>query len=169
MPSPLLPEFFALLGIDVFLAVSLLTCLLDQHFPRAVPYIYQIAALIGFGHLLVSKEFMYTFGEYLRFWYCFTYLAVAAANVIAVNVYLATPKGLWTLAKVFSGAVTFPTILVSTFFVSGYINGTAPPLPLFPNIPLGSTYAAVVACAIVIGIGIFLSTRPRIVRKGEVS
>jgi hypothetical protein len=36
MPSPLQPEFFALLGIDLFLAISLLTCLLGQAFSMAV-------------------------------------------------------------------------------------------------------------------------------------
>ncbi len=37
-------------GIDLFLAMSLLTCLLDKHFPSQLPYIYQLAALAGFDH-----------------------------------------------------------------------------------------------------------------------
>lgn len=39
--SLLLPEFLALLGIGVFVVTSLLTGLLDKHFPRFVPFIYQ--------------------------------------------------------------------------------------------------------------------------------
>ena len=35
MPFPqLLPEFFALFDIDLFLMLSLLTCLLDERFPK---------------------------------------------------------------------------------------------------------------------------------------
>jgi hypothetical protein len=116
----ILPEFFALLGIDVFLMLSLLTCLLEERFPKAVPYIFQIAALIGFGHLLVSREFLALFGEDMRFWYSFFYLLIALGNIIAINLYLAVEKKLWALAKVWSGVVTFPIIVVSVFFVSNY-------------------------------------------------
>ncbi|TET19556.1 hypothetical protein E3J74_06685 [Candidatus Bathyarchaeota archaeon] len=56
MSSPLLPEFFALLATDLFLMLSLLTCLLDDRLPKAIPYIYQIAALMGYGHLLISRD-----------------------------------------------------------------------------------------------------------------
>lgn len=159
MQPQLLPEFFALLGIDIFLAISLLTILLDRHFPAAVPYVYQIAGLVGFGHLLVSREFMPLFGDYMRFWYCFIYLIVALANVVVVNIYLATPKKLWKLAKIFFGAVTFPTILMSTFFVSGYVNGTKMSLPLFPQIPMGFLYVALVTCTVVLSVGIFVSLK----------
>jgi len=116
----ILPEFFALLSVDIFLLLSLLTCLLDERFPKALPYIYQIAALIGFGHLLVSREFFALFGEYMRFWYNFFYLLVALGNIIAVNLYLAVTQKLWALAKAWSGAVTFPITVISLFFVSNY-------------------------------------------------
>jgi len=109
-----------LLGIDLFLLLSLLACLLDERFPKALPYIFQVAALIGYGHLLVSKEFLTFFGEYMRFWYNFFYLIVALVNIVAVNVYLATSQKMWMLAKAWAGAVTFPTILISVFFVSNY-------------------------------------------------
>ena len=116
----ILPEFFALLSVDIFLLLSLLTCLMDDRLPKAVPYIYQIAALIGFGHLLVSKDFLLIFGDYMRFWYNFFYLIVALANIVAVNVYLAVEKKLWALAKTWAGAVTFPITVISVFFVSNY-------------------------------------------------
>lgn len=129
-PSILLPEFFTLLGIDFFLMLSLLTCLLDDRLPNAIPYIYQIAALVGYGHLLVSNYFFTVFGEYMRFWYSFIYLLVALVNIVAVNVYLAVPKKLWTLAKVWSGAVTFPTIVISMIFVSYYGHSLQATFPL---------------------------------------
>jgi len=165
MTPPLLPEFFVLLGIDVFLAISLLTCLLDRQFPLAIPYIYQIAALAGFGHILVSKGFMSTFGIETRFWYCLVYLGIAVANVIAVNVYIAALKKRPILAGVFSGTVTFPTILVCIFFVSAYANGVAPPLPILPPIPMESIYVALVFCAAVLGVGIMVSLKPEALGK----
>ncbi len=153
MPSTILPEFFALLAIDLFLLLSLLACLLEERFPKAIPYIYQIAALIGFGHLLVSRDFLTVFGDYMRFWYNFFYLMVALANVVAINVHFAVIKKMWTLAKVWSGAVTFPTIFISIFFVSNYsyIAGSTFPLLL---LQIGLVVALVVMG---VSVSIFLS------------
>jgi len=113
----LLPEFFALLSVDLFALLSMLTCLLEDRFPKAISYVYVIGALMGFGHLWVSKEFLAVFGENMRFWYNVLYLAIALANVIAINVYLAVSKRMWTLAKAWSAAVTFPAMFISIFFV----------------------------------------------------
>jgi len=152
-PSVLLPEFFALLGIDFFLMLSLLTCLLDDRLPNAIPYICQIAALAEYGHLLVSKYFFTVFGEYMRFWYSFIYLLVALVSIVAVNVYLAVPKKSSTLAKVWSGAVTFPTVAISVFFVSYYGHSQQSTFPLlFLQISL-----AVSVIVIGTSVSIFLS------------
>ena len=151
----MLPEFFAILGTDIFLAMSLLTCLLDQYFPKGIPYVYQIVALAGFGHLMVSRSFMPVFGEYMRFWYCFFYLLVAFANVLAANVYLAASKKLWTLAKAFFGAVTAPITLAVAFFVSSYTGQATYPLISFPQVPLELSYVAIVGFDVaVIAIGL---------------
>jgi len=163
--SPLLPEFFALLGIDVFLAISLITCLLDKHFPSAIPYVYQLAALAGFGQLWVSKGFLTVFGEEMRFWYCIAYLLVAVANVIAVNVYIAVIKKMSILALTLSGTVSFPTILLSIFFVSSYSNGMTLPLPLLPMIPIQIVYVALGLCTAILGAGIMASLKPKALGK----
>jgi hypothetical protein len=117
--AELLPEFFLFLGIDFFVALSLLTCLLS-HFSRIVPYLYEAAAVFGYVNMLMSREFFSTFGEYMRFSYCFLYLALALANVVGVNVYLLVSKKKWNLSKIFAGCVTFPTFLISAFFFSLY-------------------------------------------------
>jgi len=157
--SAILPEFFALLSVDIFLLLSLLTCLLEERFPKAVPYIYQIAALIGFGHLLVSREFLTLFGEYMRFWYNFFYLLVALANIIAINLYLAVERRAWALAKAWSGAVTFPITLITVFFVSNYsyIQGVE-----FPTLILQIGF---VISAIVMGVSISLFLSPDLLNK----
>jgi len=157
--SMILPEFFALLSIDVFLLLSLLTCLLEDRFPKAVPYVYQIAALVGFGHLLVSREFFTQFGEYMRFWYNFFYLLVALGNIIAVNLYLAVEKKLWSLAKAWSGVVTFPLTVISVFFVSNYsyLQGAEFPILI---LQLG-----LVISAIVMGVSISIFLSPDLLNK----
>jgi len=159
LAAELLPEFFALLGIDVFLMLSLLSCLLDDRLPKAIPYIYQIAALVGYGHLLISKDFFVISGEYMRFWYCFIYLLVALSNIVAVNVYFAVAKRQWTLAKLWSGAVTFPTILISMYFVSNYTFVQQATLPLL-TLQIG-----LVVSAIVMGISICLLLSSEVIRN----
>jgi len=153
--SYILPEFFAFLGVDVFVAMSLLTCLLEDHFPKNLPYIFQAAAIGGYVHILISKDFLSLFGDTMRFWYCFIYLAVALANLIAANVYLAVAKQRWTLAKIFSGTIVLPSLLISAFFVSNYMSQFA---GLY--LPLTMLFSAVA-----LGISIPLLLSPEIKRK----
>lgn len=133
LASILLPELFAMLSSDLFLLLSLLTCLLDDRVPKVLPYVFQIAALSGFGHLMVSRMFFGDFGEAMRFWYNLFYLGVALATVVAVNIYLAMVRKDWTIARLWSVAVTFPTTLISmvSTYSYGYLEGaTLPPLLL---------------------------------------
>ena len=159
MADAILPEFFALLSVDVFLLLSLLTCLLEDRFPKAIPYIYQIAALVGFGHLLVSREFLLIFGEYMRFWYNFFYLLVALGNIVAINLYLAINQKMWTLAKAWSGAVTFPLTIIAVFFVSNYsyLQGAE-----FPTLLL---QLGLVVSTIVMGVSIAVFLSPDLLNK----
>jgi hypothetical protein len=115
-----LPEFFAFIAVDIFVALSLLTCLLDYYFPDKLPYIFQAAAIGGYVHILISKQFFLLADASVRFWFCLLYLIVALANLIALNVYLALNKKQWKLAKVFSGIVVFPTVMISCYFSYTY-------------------------------------------------
>lgn len=162
MATPLQPEFFALLGIDIFLAISLLTCLLDKHFPWQLPYVYQLAALVGFGHLLISKEFMPTFAEYMRFWYSFLYLAVALANIVSLNLYLGFIKKLFNYAKIFMISITFPTIFVAIFFLSNYSEIAVHPMLMLPQMSWETTFIAIVAFdTFVVGLGTYIFFKPK--------
>jgi len=162
MPSPIQPEFFALLGIDLFLAVSLLTCLLDRHFPWQLPYVYQLAALAGFGQLLVSREFMAFFGDYMRFWYSLLYLIVALGNIVAVNVYLGLMKKLMNYAKVFMFTVTFPALSLAAFFLSNYAEIAVHPLVMVPQMSGEATFIAIVAFdTFVVGLGTYVFFKPK--------
>jgi len=152
------PEFFALLGIDLFLLLSLLTCLLDERFPKTIPYMYQLAAIYGFGHLLISRNFLDMFGEYTRFWYSFLYLVIALANIVAVNIYFAVLKRQNTISKIWSGAITFPSILVAVYFVMQYssMQTSMPSIMLQISLPISAG---------VMGISLIILARPEIIRK----
>jgi hypothetical protein len=155
-----MPEFFLLLGIDIFLALSLLTCLLDKHFPTALSYIYQLAALVGFGQLLVSKEI---FDEYTRFWYSLGFLAIGLMNIAAVNLYLAYSKKQYDIAKVFLGAITVPACLVSTLFVYNYAQIATYSIVSFPQLPTSSIFVAVISLdTVVVGVGVYMFLRPKL-------
>jgi hypothetical protein len=153
LATELLPEFFLFLGVDFFVVLSLLTCVMD-YFHRGVPYLYEAAAVFGYVNLLMSREFMLTWGEYMRFSYSFMYLALAVANVIGINVYLLVSKNLWSQAKFFASAVTFPTILISAFFFSLYGKDTS---QLFT--------AALLSGAMVLGVGIAFLVSPEKIKK----
>jgi len=155
----LLPELFAMLSSDMFLLLSLLTCLLEERFPKAVPYVYQMAAIMGFGHLLVSRMFLTVFDEYMRFWYNLFYLAVALANVVAINLYLAVSKKKWTLAKVWSSAVTFPTVFISILFVYNYsyLQGAT-----FPVLTL---HLILLLSVVMLGISVSILLSPKLSEK----
>jgi len=162
MPSPLQPEFFALVGIDLFLAMSLLTCLLERHFPWQLPYIYQLAALAGFGHLIVSRSFLMDFGEYTRFWYSLLYLMVAITNILAVNVYLGVAKKLVNHARIFLATVTIPSLTLAVFFLSNYAEVAVHPLIMIPQMGWEATFVGIVAFdTIVVGLGTYIFFKPR--------
>lgn len=152
------PEFFALLGIDLFLLLSLLSCLLEERFPKAIPYIYQFAAIYGFGHLLISRNFLDMFGEYTRFWYSFLYLVIALANIVALNIYFAVLKRQNTIAKIWSGTITFPSILVAIYFVMQYSS-------MQNSMPSIMLQISLLISACVLGISLTILARPEIIRK----
>jgi hypothetical protein len=121
-----------------------------------------LAALAGFGQLLVSKEFMMLFDEYMRFWYSLIYLIVALANIVAVNVYLGTVKKLMNYTKVFAIAVTFPALFLAALFISDYAEVATYPLMLNINMPWEGTFVGIVALdTIVVGVGTYIFFKPK--------
>jgi hypothetical protein len=162
LASELLPEFFALFGIDLFLMISLLTCLLEERFPKVVPYIYQIAALAGFGHLMISKDFLIVFGEYMRFWYCFLYLVVALANTVAINLYLGIVKKLLNYAGVFMFTVTLPALSLAILFLFDYAEAAVNPPIMVPQLFGEDALIAIIALAtFMTGLGASIFFKPK--------
>ncbi len=151
----LLPEFFLLLGIDIFSAMSLLSALLDEDIPSSAQWLFQGAAVMGLGQLFLSQGFI-TSGVFTRdptdptrFWLSVVYLTTALVNVIGVNVYLAAVRRKMTLASTFGGTVTVPTLMASAFFVSSF-ESTGGNVSIAP-----ATISILVVSAIVSGLSIF--------------
>jgi hypothetical protein len=119
-PAQIQPELFALAGVFIFLALSLLTYFGEDRFPRKLPYIYQIAAAFGLLFLVVSRFILPELEESARLWYCYGYLVAVLANTVGTNIYLAVPKRQYKISKKWSAAVTFPSVLISSFFVAQY-------------------------------------------------
>jgi hypothetical protein len=131
LAAPLLPEFLGILGIDIFLVLSILTCLFD--FPVFLQYVYHISAFVGFGQLWVN--YIFAFSEETRFLICVAYLVIGIANIVFINGYVGfrEKKILWTTS--FLCCVTIPFGLISFSAVSVCVNKIAISLPLLPLIP----------------------------------
>jgi hypothetical protein len=159
---PLQPEFFTLLGIDLFLALSLLTCLQDEKFPWALPYLYQLAALTGFGHMLISRSFLSSFSQYMRFWYSVAYLTIALGNIAALNLYLMMIKKLIRVAQVYLLLVTTPALAFSTLFLSSYAEIATHPLIILPTFTVEHAFLAMVAFdTFVVSTAIYIFFKPK--------
>ncbi|MDG7007217.1 MAG: hypothetical protein JRN06_03100 [Nitrososphaerota archaeon] len=141
MASGFAPEFLILLGIDIFLGASILTVLLEKHFPGSYPYILEGAALIGFAELMSGPSFLTSLSTELQFWYSFIYAMIAVLSLFATNLYL-----LFLRRRTFESAVigicgTVPAGLGILYFTSAFVNGLTVSLPLVPVIPIEGVYA----------------------------
>ena len=146
-PSQIQPELFALAGVFLFLALSLLTYFGEDRFPRKLPYLYQIAASFGLLFLVVSRFILPVLEESTRLWYCYGYLVAVLANTVGTNIYLALPKRQYKISKKWSAAVTFPSILISSFFVAQYGLTQTSLVPSIAQITLMASCAALATCA----------------------
>ncbi len=153
MAGPLLPEFLGILGIDVFLVLSILTCLFD--FPIFLQYVYHISAYVGFLQLWVN--YVFAFSEETRFFICIAYLIIGLANIIFVNGYVGfrERKILWTTS--FLCCVTIPTTLMSFSAASWYVNKIVISLPSLPLIQPEVIGAIFVVCGVVLAISLVSS------------
>lgn len=141
MASGFAPEFLILLGIDIFLGASILTVLLDKHFPTPLPYVLEGASLIGFAELMAGPTFLNSFSQELQFYYSFAYAMISVLTLFATNLYL-----LFLRRRPFESAVlgicgTVPAGLGILYFTSAFVNGLTLSLPLVPVIPIEGVYA----------------------------
>ena len=121
----LVPEFFTLLGIEIFLAISVLSGLLDCQLPSRLQYIFQGLGGLGFAQLLVSVGMVSGPAStyQIRFWVSIVYLGFALSCVVGTNVFLFMGRRGATVMSAFSSAVTVPFLMVSALFISSFLGG----------------------------------------------
>jgi hypothetical protein len=158
------PELFILVGVNVFVALSLLTSIFDEPFPTATPYVFQIAAIIGFGQIWANCTFLFTFMD-ARFWCSMLYLFVVVIGVTAINLYIAINKRLLNAAGVFLGAFTIPTVFMFFLLVSAYLNGLAIWMPPFPIVPFEAIFMVFALCIIILGLSVLVYLKPGTMKK----
>ena len=140
MASVFAPEFLILLGVDIFLGGSILTVLLDKHFPTALPYILDAAAMIGFGELLTGPSIITNIAPQLQFYYSFTYAMISVMALFALNLYLLFMRRRPYESAMLGVFATVPSALGILYFTSAFVNGLSISLPLVPVIPIGGVY-----------------------------
>jgi len=153
--TALLPEFFIVLGITIFLAMSLLIALFDLDMPSLLPYLFQGAAIIGLAQLFMSQTLINTgilsraatVGTRLSL--SVAYLTSAVSTVVGLNVYLAVVRRKMALASAFSGALTMPIFMISALFVSSFL-GSGGEVVLSP-----ATLVIVAVLMLVVNFGMF--------------
>ncbi len=119
----LVPEFFTLLGIEIFLALSVLSGLLDRQLPSRLQYIFQGLGGLGFAQLLLSIGMVSGPAStyQIRFWVSIVYLGFALSCVVGTNVYLFVGRRGATMASALSSAITVPFLMVSVLFISSFL------------------------------------------------
>ncbi len=113
----LAPEFFVLLGVNVFVAVSVICALLDRHLSAILQYIFQGAAVAGLAELLISQGL----GGEMRVWAGIVYVAFALSSLVAVNIRLAIVRRELNIAPVLSQMMTVPVLMIAALFRSPFL------------------------------------------------
>jgi hypothetical protein len=153
-----------LLGINVCVILSLVTSIFEKPFPLTVPYVFQIVALAGFGQVWVNYVFLLNHVE-ARFWCSLLYLSAAMVGVVSVNLYIAINKKRLSAAGAFLGAFTIPTVSLSLFLVSAYVNGLSIWVPPFPMVPLEAIYIVFILCIVILGLSTAIYIKPNMLKK----
>ena len=81
------------------------------------------------------------------------------ANIVAINLYLAVSKKRWTLAKVWSSAVTFPAIFISIMLIYNYSYLNA---ATFPTLML---HLILILFVVILGISLSVFLSPKLFKK----
>jgi hypothetical protein len=106
-----------LLGINIFLAVSGISALLDRDLPSILQYLFQGAAGAGLVELLLSQGL----AGATRVWAGIVYLAFALSSLVGMNIRLAIVRRGMNIAAIFSQMVTVPVVMISALFLSSFL------------------------------------------------
>ena len=113
----LAPEFFIVLGIDIFLAESIICYLLERQLSPILQYLFQGAAIAGLADLLLGQGQLPS----TRVWAGIIYLAFALSSLVSVNIRLAIVRRRMSLAPIFSSMLTVPVVMISALFLFSFL------------------------------------------------
>jgi hypothetical protein len=164
---PFPPQFFILLGIDIFLGGSLATVIFDQEFPMWLPYSLDFCALAGFLQLYLSPNYLVGYPVNIQFYYSAAYAVIAIMSLVVANLHLLLIKHEKIIGGAFAIMATVPSILAMVYFVSAFVNDYVTPLPLFPLMPPDVIWAAFVAVVVILVIAMVVSVRSRAMKSGS--
>jgi hypothetical protein len=115
------PELLILYALDMFLVLSIITCMFDSHFPVAVPYFFQLLSIAGTGHMYVSRFYEGMFTVESRFLYSVFYLGAFMTSSFAVSAYLFLAKNR-AKGLMFLGGFSLPSTLFGVYIVTVFRN-----------------------------------------------
>ena len=113
----LAPEFFIVLGIDIFLAESIICALLERQLSSILQYLFQGAAIAGLADLFLGQGQIPS----TRVWAGIIYLAFALSSLIGMNIRLAIVRRSMSVAPIFSQMLTVPAVMVSALFLFSFL------------------------------------------------
>jgi len=161
MTVPFPPQFFILLGVDIFLGGSLATVIFDQEFPMWLPYSLDVCALAGFLQLYLGPNYLVGYPVNIQFYYSAAYASIAIMSLVVANLYLLLVKHERIISGVFAIMATVPSVLAMVYFVSAFVNDYVTPLPLFPLMPPDVIWGAFVAVVVILVIAMVISIRSK--------
>ena len=158
------PEIFMFMGINLFLVMSFSISIFEKQFPKPLPYIFQIAALAGFGQIWMNYTLLSASIE-TRFWSSLFYLAMAIISIIVINLYVGIRKKRLSSAGILLGVFTIPLGATSFFLISAYTNGTTIPMPTLPIVPIESLATILALSMVILGLSILVYLKPDKLKK----
>jgi hypothetical protein len=150
MAAVFAPQFFLLIGIELFLAGSIVTTLLEDYYPESLPYILDVGAFVGLIQLWFGPNYLSGLNEVLQFYYCIGFAVIALLSLVGANLYLFLAKRRAFLSGVFGLVVTVPACLVLLFFGSAYVNAIPVTLPPLPVLSWTEVYVLFFASAVIL-------------------
>ena len=144
------PQFLLLVGIDIFLGGSILSVMLEDYFPRAMPYILDIGSFVGFSQTLNRPRYTANFAQTLQFYYCFGYLCDRSREhrwfeslSVVGKTETACQRRHWHSRNNSSNTCECD-------FASAYVNGIPLGLPSCPVLPMSTVYVLFAVTGIII-------------------
>ena len=164
---PFPPQFFILLGVDIFLGGSVVTVAFDEHFPTGLPYVLDFAALVGLVQLALTPQYLTGYPVEMQFYYSLAYAVMANVAVIGANLYVLLVRRERLVGGALAVSATIPSALATPFFVGAYTNGMVVPLRTIPLLPWVFVWFAFLGASVLIVAAMAVTIRGR--RKSLVS